>query len=55
VVADALPAGEPLPDRCPHGLASRRRADGKPSCALCRIGVRPDHIATVTHLPARTA
>lgn len=25
-----------LPERCPHGLASRLRADGKPSCAICR-------------------
>lgn len=55
VVDEPEPAGEPLPERCPHGLASRRRRDGLPSCALCRRGVGPDHLATVTLLPARTA
>lgn len=48
-------AGEPMPARCPHNLVSRRRPDGKPSCALCRRGAGPDRLATVTTLPRRTA
>ncbi|WP_199514268.1 hypothetical protein [Nucisporomicrobium flavum] len=28
-----------LADRCQHGLTSRRRPDGTPSCALCRRGI----------------
>lgn len=40
-----------LPARCEHGLSSRLRGDGKPSCALCRRGT----LATVIHLPHRTA
>jgi hypothetical protein len=30
------PDPPPMPDRCEHGLASRLRKDGKPSCAICR-------------------
>jgi hypothetical protein len=44
VVDESTPAGEPLPERCPHNLPARRRPDGKPTCALCRVGAP----ATVT-------
>ena len=30
------PDSDAMPERCDHGLASRRRPDGTPSCALCR-------------------
>lgn len=41
-----------LPERCAHGLASRLRADGNPSCALCRREAdRPS--ATVIQLRPR--
>ena len=52
----APPAGNPLPDRCPHGLRSRNRPDGTPSCALCRRGAPPatqGHLAPV--IPLRAA
>lgn len=39
----AADAAERLPGRCPHGLTSRRRPDGRPSCAICRRG-QPSHI-----------
>jgi hypothetical protein len=37
------PISPPLPRRCPHGFRSRRRPDGSPACALCRVA---------EHLPA---
>lgn len=40
-------ANTSLPDRCEHGLKARLRADGKPSCALCRRNV-PAHLQLVT-------
>lgn len=39
----AADVAERLPGRCPHGLTSRRRPDGRPSCAICRRG-QPTHI-----------
>lgn len=55
------PESSPLPSRCPHGLPGGRRSDGKPSCALCRVGAPPtvpphDRLADVIQLePRRTA
>lgn len=43
-----------LPEKCAHGLTSRLRADGKPSCAICRReGAEPP--ANVLQLRPRTA
>lgn len=36
-----------LPDRCEHGLKAHIRADGKPTCALCRRNA-PAHLQLVT-------
>jgi hypothetical protein len=46
----------PLGEQCEHGLKSRRRSDGTPSCVLCRRGVPADGpLAEVTHIRARSA
>lgn len=37
----------PLSGKCAHGLRSRRRADGTPSCALCRVAQQPPHLRVV--------
>lgn len=42
-----------LPERCAHGLASRRRPDGQPSCALCRRELADTRLAPV--IPIRSA
>jgi hypothetical protein len=53
------PDSSPKPTHCVHGLKIRHRADGRPSCALCRIAeTRPgvampipdDHLADVIPL-----
>jgi hypothetical protein len=55
------PDSSPLPNRCRHGLPGGRRSDGKPTCALCRVGAPatnppPEHLAPVIQLdPRRTA
>ena len=50
------PAGERLPDRCHHGLKSRIRDDGLPSCTLCRRErAGPTTLAAVVPLHRRTA
>lgn len=52
----APPAGERLPDRCHHGLKSRIRDDGLPTCALCRRErAGPTTLAAVVPLHRRTA
>lgn len=45
--SEDTPPKPSLPDRCEHGLKARLRADGKPSCALCRRNV-PAHLQLVT-------
>jgi len=48
------PDSPPMPDRCEHGLTSRLRKDGKPTCAICRReSAKPS--ATVLQLRPRTA
>jgi hypothetical protein len=58
------PDSSPRPQRCDHGLPGGLRADGKPTCALCRVAEnrshppppRPGHLADVIPLePRRTA
>lgn len=50
------PDPPPLPEKCPHGLSSRLRPDGSPSCALCRVGAPPaEHTTNVVPLPRRVA
>jgi hypothetical protein len=55
------PESPPRPPRCDHGLPGGLRGDGKPSCALCRVGAPPttpprEHLAPVIQLePRRTA
>lgn len=50
------PVGERLPDRCRHGLRSRIRGDGLPTCALCRRErAGPTTLAAVVPLHRRTA
>ncbi|MBG0560704.1 hypothetical protein [Actinoplanes aureus] len=51
--ADENPTISPLPALCEHGLSSRRRADGTPSCALCRRDVAAKPLAPV--IPIRSA
>lgn len=47
------PDSPPMPERCEHGLASRLRKDGKPSCAICRReSAKPS--ATVLQLRPRS-
>lgn len=53
---DPEPDPPPLPEKCPHGLSSRLRPDGSPSCALCRVGAPPaEHTTNVVPLPRRVA
>jgi hypothetical protein len=55
------PESPPRPQRCNHGLPGGLRPDGKPTCALCRVGAPPtatphDRLADVIQLePRRTA
>jgi hypothetical protein len=53
--AEQTPDFPVLPDRCDHGLPSRRRPDGQPSCALCRRAAVDAGLAQVIQLPARSA
>jgi hypothetical protein len=53
----AGPANEPdspsRPKRCQHGLPGGLRGDGRPACALCRVGAPSSHVAPVIDI--RTA
>jgi hypothetical protein len=54
------PESPPLSNRCPHGLPGGLRGDGKPACALCRVGAPPtdqpsERLATVIQLHTREA
>jgi hypothetical protein len=52
---DQDPIPPPMPERCTHGLTSRRRADGLPSCAICRREATRPPPDNVVHLRPRTA